>query len=448
MGTVASLTSTDTPVEEAESHRSGSLSRSHSSNRYGVHHTPVEEAESHRSGSSSSRSNSSGRYDVHPTSQQTMLNKQKKWTRDEDLAEQNQLLKLQNERLIEALSKSDKKAEPIKRRYRIEPHEVATIKRCVDQHVWPWAVIMPSSGKLFDLIMDKTYATLDPKPDRSFEEWSEKFANTVGSTFNSTRSYINGQIKNGIVKYLQETGKDWPDVGQVYACATRTIDLQAPGPEDDDDVVAKYEANLDVFYFYWDVVLAHISPPNCAIWNARERLYTTLSDKKSTVTPQMEAYAVFVCENSWTYWQKMQELQKNFRGKTLKPMQKGGTFPDEHARTQSGYYEDEEGIVRYYGTDYEAKYTNSKVGSDIFGGVKTVGKKRFVALIREVRSGRKQPTAQAMEETVLRKVKEMQGVHTTTQDKKVTARKKRKAQDMEVPWDDVVMEDELPGGRP
>jgi len=331
------------------------------------------------------------------------------------------------------------------------------IKTVVDQHIYKQHPILPDKDTIIEEVMDEIYNKLDPKPSMSYQRWKNRYTQTVGSLLNATRSYVTGQIKNGIVKSLNADGvDDWPELDHIRACATRTIKLV---PNDPNNVTETGECNVHMraFILYWDVILGHISPPNAELWAKGERHYEVITRPESTVTPAMEALALFVCENNWNYWQNWRKLQVECPGKKLMPVRTKGKeiFPSKELEKkykdgkESDWFVDQEDdrIIRFFGPDYNPPYTNTKCGSSTFGGVTIKGKKRFLKLRTAIKKGRKLAGTAAKEQLVLKEVRDKNKVTATNQEEEPKKKRARKSieEGANLKWTDSDSEEEFDG---
>ena len=397
--------------------------------------TPLREAASYRSNTSSSRSNSlSHPYQVDRRSTMTKSNGKRKASENERRL-QAQVTKLQK-KLADKERLDAMKPIPYKK---LDDEERENITRAVNEVVWPKYIIMPPPGKgKHDKIMALTYSQLTEDPGLELREWQAKYAEAVGSVFNLNRSYINGQIKTALLKRIEP--KHWPSVDKIEACALRTIKL-TPTNANDQDEVQECARNLAVFCLYWEVILAHACPANCKWWQQKDHRFTPISAEGNRITPQMEAYAVWTCENSWGYWQKWQELTRKYKNKQFLPKAEEDAFPASVAKKytpgSSGVYQDEhkKGVVRYYGPDYAKLYTKTDAGSSIWGGITKDGKQRLLDLQRDIKAARKKPENEGIEAMVLAKIKENHGITTVNHVIEQRTRNRIDTGDDEVDWD-------------
>lgn len=305
--------------------------------------------------------------------------------------------------------------------------EKAFLQKAVDEAVWPKYCLWPEHKQMIAKLLKKTYRALDPKPfvpgtekHLGLKQWGECYGEMVASSFNKTRGYVCMQIKNSLIKHVDiyRDGK-WPELDQIRACATREIKLIPNNPNDETEK-AECEANMEVFVIYWDVILGHCSPANCKLWAPTDRYFKTISDY-GKVTPAMETFAIWTCENCWDYWQKWNELSKQYKGHKLQQINK----PPEGVAPGTSGHEVDGNLVRFYGPDWSVPYTNSMGGNDIFKGITEEGRERFLNLGEEVYAGRERPDNNQKEALVLAAVKKAKHVQGHSKQQRRASRKRK-----------------------
>jgi hypothetical protein len=154
--------------------------------------------------------------------------------------------------------------------------------------------------------MQKIYLSLHPPPSPESEDmnlWITTRANVCGSAYNFTRTYISGQLKKSIYEYARANSGSFPFINKIHAIANRTIKLFLSDDEALSPMTkAEVRENINHFKWYWDVLLGRCCPSGTKFWESSTKYYTLISDKKSPITPPMEAFIIINFLNNYQYW--------------------------------------------------------------------------------------------------------------------------------------------------
>ena len=297
----------------------------------------------------------------------------------------------------------------------IDSAELELIYDSVSNFVFPKLVFMPMphDKKNHRHIMKVTYKYLENRPDEEVMSkylWLGSRGDRVAGTFNGIRQYITGAVKKAVRRYSKfHLRKQWPDLEKIRKCALRTIDLPSgdnaganeESDEDSEELQANAEelqANLDLFEWYWLDLLGAAVPAKTKLWDKNTRKAGLISDSME-MTSHLEAFAILACENSWKYWENWYKLKDKYKGKKLEPCAEKN-LPTEPEKLALGHFL-EDGVVYFWGEDYETQYSNTKGGSNPYHGWSDEGKDRFVELNEAIEAARNDPVKKAKETIVL-----------------------------------------------
>jgi hypothetical protein len=242
-------------------------------------------------------------------------------------------------------------------------------------------------------------------------EWITTRANVCGSAYNYTRTYISGQLKKSVYEYARANGGCFPSLLKIQSIADRTIKLFLSDDEEVDPVAkAQVQENIDHFKWYWDVLLGRCCPSGTKFWESNTKYYTLISDKKSPITPQMEAFIVVNFLNNYQYWHLRYNLelihpkipiQKKPKMYVVPPLKEGETNKGWSMATVIRKKGNKAEKVIYYHTDeWDTKYSKSDAGSSVSGGWTKEGKLLFINWVERVREARNRRGTRAMEDLI------------------------------------------------
>jgi hypothetical protein len=293
--------------------------------------------------------------------------------------------------------------------------EMAAIQKAINHHTFCATIFLPVAGNpIWNKVMQKIYLSLDPPPSpesKDMNEWITTRANVCGSAYNYTRTYISGQLKKSVYEYARANGGCFPSLLKIQSIADRTIKLFLSDDEEVDPVAkAQVQENIDHFKWYWDVLLGRCCPSGTKFWESNTKYYTLISDKKSPITPQMEAFIVVNFLNNYQYWHLRYNLelihpkipiQKKPKMYVVPPLKEGETNKGWSMATVIRKKGNKAEKVIYYQTDeWDTKYSKSDAGSSVSGGWTKEGKLLFINWVERVREARNRRGTRAMEDLI------------------------------------------------
>jgi hypothetical protein len=144
--------------------------------------------------------------------------------------------------------------------------EMAAIQKAINHHTFCATIFLPAAGStIWNRVMEKIYLSLNPHPSPESDDmnqWITTRGNVCGSAYNGTRTYmIGGQLKKSVYEYARTNGGYFPSLVKIQNIANHTIKLfLSPNEEADASIKAKVKENIDLFKWYWDVLLGRCCP--------------------------------------------------------------------------------------------------------------------------------------------------------------------------------------------
>lgn len=337
----------------------------------------------------------------------------------------------------------------------LEKEEKDAIMKAIGLHTFNSTVFLPATGDAWRKVMLEIYKRMDPRPsddNGEADHWIHTRANIAGGKYNETRTYISGQQKKALYSYRNTHGR-FPPLDKIEAIAKRTIKLTLTKEEENNpQIQAEVAANIDLFKWYWDVLIAKSIPQNTKFWEQKTKLYKKISDKRSPITPQVEAFIVVNFRNNYSYWQKFYQVKqlhpniptiskkpKLFQFPDLPEGQEDPTYrivtiPPENGRLQRT-------VIYYDGEEWETKYSKSDAGSSVSGGWTDEGKILFVSWVGKVKAARKTRQSRAKEELIFQALRADYGVRSNNQQVEVAVRRREQANvEVGINWNEVIAE--------
>jgi hypothetical protein len=143
--------------------------------------------------------------------------------------------------------------------------------------------------------MQKIYLSLDPPPSTASSDmnlWIHSHANVAGSC---TGTYISAQHKKSVYEYANANTGSFPPLLRIKDIADGTIKLfLSDNEKGGGSIKAEVVANIELFKWYWDVLLGQSCPSGTKFWESNTKYYT-----RSPITPQMEAFIVVNFMNNY-----------------------------------------------------------------------------------------------------------------------------------------------------
>jgi len=338
----------------------------------------------------------------------------------------------------------------------ITTEETSSITKAINFCVFCSTIFLPAGGEIWKKVMRKIYDALDPKPSPSQEavdQWIHSRGNVCGSIYNATRTYINGQQKTAIYNYANLHDGNFPSLEKIESIADRRIKIDfKEGEEDNPEIQREVQENIDLFVWYWEDLIGRCCPANTKFWEDNVKFYTLLSDKKSPITPQMEAFTVVNLHNNYSYWKKRYDLEQERPGHRiakkpklfqLPPLGEGEQEKGWRLVTITSKTGRRERVIYYYGKEWDTKYSKSDAGSSITGGYTSEGKKEFVSWVGKVQKARKTKGTRAVEQKIVAALRENYGIEgDNAQEESFARRSEQRAQQENIDWGDAIALDE------
>jgi hypothetical protein len=295
--------------------------------------------------------------------------------------------------------------------------EMTAIQKAINHHTFCATIFLPvAGGKIWTKVMQKIYLSLNPPRSLESEDmnlWITTRANVCGSAYNYTRTYISGQLKKSVYEYARTSGGSFPSLVKIQNIADRTIKLfLSPQEESDASIKAEVKENINLFKWYWDVLLGRCCPSGTKLWESSTKYYTLISDKNSPITPQMEAFIVVNFLNNYQYWRLRYDLelihpkipiQKKPKTYKVPPLKEGETDKGWSLTTvirkKGGKAQQ---VIYYHTREWDTKYSKSDAGSSVSGGWTKEGKILFINWVERVRAARNCRGTRAMEDLIWR----------------------------------------------
>ena len=334
----------------------------------------------------------------------------------------------------------------------VTKEEMAAIQKAINHHTFCATIFLPAAGTpIWNRVMEKIYLSLDPRPSPESDDmnqWITTRGNVCGSAYNGTRTYIGGQLKKSVYEYARNHGGSFPSLVKIQNIADRTIKLfLSPGEEANASIKAEVKENIDLFKWYWDILLGRCCPSGTKLWESNTKYYTLVSDKKSPITPQMEAFIVVNFLNNYQYWRLRYDLELihpkipiQRKPKTYKvpPLKEGETDKGWSLTTVIRKKGGKAQKVIYYHTkEWETKYTKSDAGSSVSGGWTKEGKLLFIKWVGMVQAARNRRGTRAMEDLIWRSLRADYSIEAKDPEVEDLVAKRSVAQESEadIDWD-------------
>lgn len=239
------------------------------------------------------------------------------------------------------------------------------------------------------------------------ENWLATYQQNVNTAVNNRRSYVQGEMRVKAHKWMDE-GNELPTVKDMLMCATRDI----PDPGDD--------RMMNIFVFYWDVILPVVAGAGQKTWGPNKRHYELISDARAVDDPSKplfghstEAFVVVQWENNYDRWLASYAYKKEHNVKKL-PTRKGDLKDADF---------------------FDGKFTDQNGGQQAYGGWTEKGLQQFNSYQEMIKDRRAQDNyateARDLETIALASIKNKHGIQAATA--KQNRKRKRKGKDDQPP---------------
>jgi hypothetical protein len=115
---------------------------------------------------------------------------------------------------------------------------MAAIQKAINHHTFCATIFLPAAGTpIWNRVMEKIYLSLNPRSSPESDDmnqWITTRGNVCGSAYNSTRTYIGGQLKKSVYEYARTNGGNFPSLVKIQNNADRTIKLSLSPDEEED----------------------------------------------------------------------------------------------------------------------------------------------------------------------------------------------------------------------
>jgi len=266
--------------------------------------------------------------------------------------------------------------------------------------------------------------------------WIENNQALVMQELNKHRSYVTNNLRRDARVWYDSHARKLPTVEDIQRCLERNIDVND-------------EKQVELYVFWVDKILAH-APGNDHDWKADKRYYATISTaapqdspERLFMTASTEAFAALAWENNRQGWLKQFALKDKYPGRTIVHLKneiqatrdKLEAPPNNHKIpqdpvTKAPMYQFMTGSrIGVIHPDYKGKWTKADCGSQQNGGWLDEGLVRFNELVQIVNDARKTEQAAEVEGSILKILREDQGITADNHAAHLAGKKRKRAQD-------------------